>query len=195
MIAARARVGVDLFMYVKEMLCLSRGFEPRGDDVGLRRIYRDRKVPMTGAAGVSRPSPSRKTAHLRGHPVGRYVGHPWSRRSRRQAGRLSPRYRRLTRRFFPLPLHCAGRSWHSQIVGMSCLQPTPLRDRPAVATKWMIGLAPALWPAVGRVFKVLLPPIDGQVEQAVTVVHRLDAATGRPVGLEHLVSASPRSFT
>lgn len=62
MIAARARVGVALFMCVKETLRLSRGFEPRGDDVGLRRIYRDREVPMTGAARVSRPSPSRKTA-------------------------------------------------------------------------------------------------------------------------------------
>ena len=74
----------------------------------------------------------------------------------------------------------------SQIVGMSRLQATPLRDGPAVATKRMVGFAPVLWPAGRRFFPILLPPIDCQVEQTLTVVHRLDAATGRPIGLEHV---------
>jgi hypothetical protein len=47
-----------------------------------------------------------------------------------------------------------------------------------------------LRPAGRRVLPRLLPPVDGQVDQPVAVVHRLDAAPRRPVSLEDLCSLS-----
>src|SRR5689334_13459666 len=47
----------------------------------------------------------------------------------------------------------------------------------------LLASAP-LEPTRRRVLPFLLTPIDRQVEQAVAVVHRLDAADRRPVGLE-----------
>ncbi len=66
----------------------------------------------------------------------------------------------------------------------------PRRSRPgAVGTKRMRTFRP-LWPAGRRVLPRLLSPVDGQVEQPVAVVHRLDAAPRRPVSLENLGSVS-----
>src|SRR6202007_1544357 len=48
----------------------------------------------------------------------------------------------------------------------------------------------ALEPAGRPVFSRLLPPVDGQVEQLVAVVHRLDAAPRRPVSLEDFGAVS-----
>ena len=47
-----------------------------------------------------------------------------------------------------------------------------------------------LRPAGRRVLPPLLPPVDGQVEQPIAVIHRLDAAPRRPVSLEDLGSLS-----
>src|SRR6202011_4894846 len=47
-----------------------------------------------------------------------------------------------------------------------------------------------LWPAGWRILPRLLPPVDGQVEQPVAVIHRLDAAYLRPVSLEDIGSLS-----
>src|SRR6202034_4068365 len=44
----------------------------------------------------------------------------------------------------------------------------------------------AFRPAGRRLLPLLLPPVDGQVEQWVAVAHHFDAATRRPIGLEDL---------
>jgi len=49
---------------------------------------------------------------------------------------------------------------------------------------WLAFKLNRLWPAGRRVLPRLLPPVDCQVEQPVAVIHRLDAASRRPVRLE-----------
>src|SRR5215472_913962 len=79
----------------------------------------------------------------------------------------------------------------SQVVRIPGLQATPLgggtadlrRSRPrAIGTEILRTFDP-LRPAGRRVLPRLLPPVDRQVEQPIAVVHRLDAANRRPVGL------------
>src|SRR3546814_17744110 len=45
-------------------------------------------------------------------------------------------------------------------------------------------LPPILRPAGRRYFLLLLPSIDGEIEQPVTIVHRLDPAARRPICFE-----------
>ena len=68
-----------------------------------------------------------------------------------------------------------NRSRAIKLVGMPGFQARPLRNRTLVVSKRMLGFDPVLWPAGRRVFPILLPPIDGQIEQTITVIHRLDA--------------------
>src|ERR1700675_92039 len=65
----------------------------------------------------------------------------------------------------------------------------PLGRGTSIGTDNLLAFEP-LWPAGRRVFPRLLPPVDGQVEQPVAVVHRLDAAPRRPVSLEDSGSLS-----
>src|SRR5579864_5894606 len=62
----------------------------------------------------------------------------------------------------------------AQVVRMSGLQARPLGDGTSIGTVRMAAFRP-LRPAGRRVLPPLLPPVDGQVEQPVAVVHRLDA--------------------
>src|SRR5580698_9197001 len=73
----------------------------------------------------------------------------------------------------------------SQVVGIPGLQPGPLDDGTTFSPVTVLAFRP-LWPASRRVLPALLPPVDGQVEQPVAVIHRLDAAPRRPVSLEHI---------
>src|SRR6516162_9151216 len=77
----------------------------------------------------------------------------------------------------------------SQVVRIPGLQAGPLDDGTSIGTVRVLPFRP-LWPAGRRVLPPLLPPVDRQVEQTVAVVHRLDAAPRRPVGLEDLGSLS-----
>src|SRR6516162_4033191 len=77
----------------------------------------------------------------------------------------------------------------SQVVGMPGLQAGPLGDGAPIDTVVVFALRPPR-PAGRRVLPPLPPPIDGQVEQPIAVVHRLDAAPRRPVSLEHSRSLS-----
>src|SRR3546814_17741399 len=45
-------------------------------------------------------------------------------------------------------------------------------------------LPPIVRPAGRRYFLLLLPSIDGEIEQPVTIVHRLDPAARRPICFE-----------
>jgi hypothetical protein len=73
----------------------------------------------------------------------------------------------------------------SQVVGIAGLQARPLDDGTSIDTVRVFAFR-LLWPAGRRVLPRLLPPIDGQVEQPVAVVHCLDAAPRRPVCLEDI---------
>src|SRR5580765_277774 len=75
----------------------------------------------------------------------------------------------------------------SQVVRIPGLQARPLGGGTSIGTHTLLAFPP-LWPADGRVLPSLLPPVDGQVEQPVVVVHRLDAAHPRPVSLEDIGS-------
>src|SRR6516225_4988691 len=59
----------------------------------------------------------------------------------------------------------------------------PLGDRTSIGTALLLAL-PRLRPAGRRVLPSLLPPLHGQVEQPVAVIHRLDATDRRPVSLK-----------
>jgi hypothetical protein len=86
----------------------------------------------------------------------------------------------------PAPCYKYYRSQHLPVpgsFGMPGLQARPLRDGTFIGTHTLLAFPP-LWPAGRRVLPHLLPPVDGQVEQPVAVVHRLDAAHPRPVSLE-----------
>src|ERR1017187_1747892 len=77
----------------------------------------------------------------------------------------------------------------AEVVGASGLQAGPLGGGTSIGTGNLLAFKP-LWPAGRRVLPRLLPPVDGQVEQPVAVVHRLDAAPRRPVSLEDIGSLS-----
>src|SRR5947209_711890 len=77
----------------------------------------------------------------------------------------------------------------AQIVGIPGLQARPLGDGTSIGTEVLLAFKP-LRPAGRRVLPRLLPAVDGQVEQPVAVIHRLDAAYRRPVGLEDVGSFS-----
>src|SRR5438132_6733168 len=68
----------------------------------------------------------------------------------------------------------------SQVVRIPGLQARPLGGGTSIGTGNLLAFKP-LWPAGRRVLPRLLPPVDGQVEQPVAVIHRLDAASRRPV--------------
>src|SRR5580658_8647372 len=70
-----------------------------------------------------------------------------------------------------------------EVVGPPGLQARPLGGGTSVGTEVLLAFKP-FWPAGRRVLPCLLPPVDGQIEQPVAVVHRLDAAPRRPVSLE-----------
>src|ERR1700722_7810389 len=76
-----------------------------------------------------------------------------------------------------------------QVIGPPGLQPRPLGGGTFIGTGLLLAAKP-LWPAGRRVLPRLLPPVDRQVEQIVAVIHRLDAAPRRPVGLEDIGSLS-----
>src|SRR4029077_21022748 len=73
--------------------------------------------------------------------------------------------------------------------GIPGLEAGPLDDGTSIGTAIVLAFRP-LWPAGRRVLPTLLPPIDAQVEQPIAVIHRLDAAPRRPVGLEDIGSLS-----
>src|SRR5207237_3896045 len=75
------------------------------------------------------------------------------------------------------------------VVGVPGLEARPLGDGASIATVGVLAFR-LLWPAGGRILPRLLPPVDGQVEQPIAVIHRLDAAPGRPVSLEDIGSLS-----
>jgi hypothetical protein len=77
----------------------------------------------------------------------------------------------------------------SQVVRISGPQARPLDDGTSIGTVIMLAVRP-LWPAGRRVLPPLLPPVDGQVEQPVAIIHRLDATPRCPVGLEDIRSLS-----
>src|SRR5919197_2978232 len=77
----------------------------------------------------------------------------------------------------------------TQVVGMPGLQARPLGGGTSIGTHMLLALS-RLWPAGRRVLPRLLPPVDGQVEQTVAVIHRLDAATRGPARLEDIGSSS-----
>jgi hypothetical protein len=77
----------------------------------------------------------------------------------------------------------------SQVVRIPGLQTSPLGGGTSIRTGSLLAFKP-LWPACRRVLPRLLPSVDGQVEQPVAVIHRLDAAPRRPVSLEDLGSLS-----
>src|SRR5947209_10272698 len=66
----------------------------------------------------------------------------------------------------------------SQIVRIPGLEARPLGSGTSVYSELLLAFKP-LWPARRRVLPHLLPPVDGQVEQPVAVIHRLDAADRR----------------
>ena len=72
----------------------------------------------------------------------------------------------------------------AQIVGMPGLQARPTGGRTSIGTGVLLAFKP-LRPAGWRALPDLLP-VDRQVEQAVALIHRLDAAPRRPVGLEDI---------
>src|ERR1700723_505160 len=69
----------------------------------------------------------------------------------------------------------ASTSAGAEIVRMPGLHARPLNDGASIRTVIMFAFR-LLRPADGRVLPPLLPPIDGQVEQTVTVVHCFDTA-------------------
>jgi len=71
----------------------------------------------------------------------------------------------------------------SQVVRIPGLQARPLGGGTSIGTDTLLACKP-LWPAGRRVLLRLLPPVDGQVEQDIAVIHRLDAAARSPVSLE-----------
>src|SRR5262249_18010032 len=73
----------------------------------------------------------------------------------------------------------------SEVVGISGLQAGPLGGGTSINAEILLAFE-SLRPAGRRVLPGLLPPVDGQVEQAIAVVHRFDAAPRRPVGLEDI---------
>ena len=77
----------------------------------------------------------------------------------------------------------------AQIVRMPGVEARPLGDGTSIGTEVLLACKP-LWPAGRRVLPLLLPPVDGQVEQPVAVIHRLAAASRRPISLEDLGSLS-----
>src|SRR6516225_2370104 len=72
---------------------------------------------------------------------------------------------------------------------MPDVEARPLGDGTPIGTEVLLACKP-LWPAGRRVLPLLLPPVDGQVEQPVAVIHRLAAASRRPISLEDLGSLS-----
>ena len=72
---------------------------------------------------------------------------------------------------------------------MPRLQARPLGAGTSIGSDILLAVKP-LWPAGRRGFPRLLPPVDGQVEQPIAVIHRLYAAPRRPVCLEDIGSLS-----
>src|ERR1017187_1732084 len=82
-----------------------------------------------------------------------------------------------------------GRAGGVEVVGMPGLQARPLGKGTSFGTHRVL----AFWllrPAGRRILPPLLPPVDGQVEQPIAIVHRLHAAYRRPVSLEDFGSLS-----
>src|SRR5580658_84378 len=81
---------------------------------------------------------------------------------------------------------------------MPGLYARPLGDGSSARPLWFpggrAGFGPRncalLGPTCGRVLPRLLPPVDGQVEQVIVVIHHLDTAACRPISLEDLGSLS-----
>src|SRR5712692_5390531 len=106
-------------------------------------------------------------------------------------GRLTARFQLfLVKRWFSRPCGRTGSApAGSQVVRIPGLQAGPLGGGTSIGTGNLLAFKP-LWPAGRRVLPRLLPPIDGQVEQPIAVIHRLDAAHRRPVRLEDIGSLS-----
>ena len=114
---------------------------------------------------------------------------------RRESGGLRSGCRRLLNVGYSPPVSCTKTAEPaerphsapagSQVVGIPGLQARPLGGGTSIGTEILLAFKP-LWPAGRRVLPRLLPPIDGQVQQPIAVIHRLDAATCRPVSLEDI---------
>src|SRR5580704_1232372 len=70
-----------------------------------------------------------------------------------------------------------------EVVGIPGHQAAPLGGGTPVGAGNLLAAIP-LRPTLRRVFPRLLPPVHGQVEQTIAVIHRLDAAPRRPISLE-----------
>src|ERR1700677_121177 len=91
-----------------------------------------------------------------------------------------PSQLRSSKAFWILPLGSALAG--SQGVRIPGPEARPLGGGTSVGT----GKILASKPAGRRVLPRLLPPVDGQIEQPIAVIHRLDAAHCGPVSLEHI---------
>src|ERR1700733_3313453 len=86
----------------------------------------------------------------------------------------------------PFPDHNRSTSTRSQVVRIPGLEARPLGGGASFAA----GKILAFKPAGRRVFPQLLTAVDGQVEQPIAIIHRLDAAYRRPVSLEDIGALS-----
>ena len=81
-----------------------------------------------------------------------------------------------------------------ELVAASGVEPWPVGYRASIEPCLVVGNArrspPLLWPSGRRVLPGFLTPVHREVHQRVAVVHRLDAAVVRPVGLEHLIAVA-----
>src|SRR5215831_8639687 len=75
----------------------------------------------------------------------------------------------------------------TQVVRIPGPQARPLSDGTSIDSEILLAFKP-LWPIGRRVLPRLLPPVDGQVEQSIAVIHRFDAANCGPVSLEDIGS-------
>jgi hypothetical protein len=71
----------------------------------------------------------------------------------------------------------------SRVVRESGPQVRPLRGGTSIGAHILLTSSPS-WPTGGRVLPRLLPAVDRHIEQTVTIIHRLGAASRRPVRLE-----------
>src|ERR1700674_1831790 len=76
----------------------------------------------------------------------------------------------------------------SEVVRIPGLQSRPLGGGTSIGTQRVHNVP--LRPAGRRVLPRLLPPVDGQVEQPIVVIHHLDATNCGPVSLEDTGSLS-----
>src|SRR5579862_729221 len=90
------------------------------------------------------------------------------------------------------PFILAGSRAGAKVIGTSGFESRPLRDRASAGPHWLpsrraavsSGVGALLRPAGRRVLPLLLPPVDGQVQQVIVVIHHLYPAGCRPIRLK-----------